>query len=704
MDGESSFSRLRVWWVNYRSILAGAAVLLALVLGIVGWARTDPSLSWEEILYRSLALFSLDFPYLVPSPALNVARFMAAVILYWTVGAVALRVAGRHRALRRASRAKGHVVVIGDGPEATTISRRFSRLSPRQRVVAVGETSEAEYVQLTRDGVVHLPAVSDHDLARIIRDTERVIVVGRSDDLAAGLARRVRGASATAIPTTVLFNDRDLAEQWSRAGREHVLCRPAQLSIPLLRDAPPFLEDAMVPPPIVLGGGPEATEIARRIVIGWQQPGERLTIHCVGHDRDWVDAALVGLEDRADFVWAPMAPRAGLVPRVVQELVGSWQRPAAKFRTSGPSIYVAYPDSAATVPIAMASAESMPDARVVCLVDDQDAWTGMATSVGRLFLASRDELLTDPATLRLDPARLLAAEIIADAGRWPADLPGVFGVVSRVEGRTARPQDQTATVQDGLHALAAATPSILATAGVRLELGGSSARSTLLLDPDQLTAVSEGILATLSDVPGLGMKTGEEIRHRSLELASRLPVLAARAGWVLVPPVGPTQPLEGARVTALAKAAHLGYLQVSRDSSNATGSENAGRTWGELAETEQRSNYAQVYDIPVKLAMVGLSWRGTDQPRPFAFPDDQIELLARWEHRRWMHFQLRNGRPAHQCNRPYDDLSEGEKDCDRAAVRAIPLALASAKLEIVPSLGGAAGVRVGEKGSPSGLT
>lgn len=37
--------------------------------------------------------------------------------------------------------------------------------------------------------------------------------------------------------------------------------------------------------------------------------------------------------------------------------------------------------------------------------------------------------------------------------------------------------------------------------------------------------------------------------------------------------------------------------------------------------------------------------RMAGQPQPWVFPDDQVEVLAEGEHRRWMHFQLATGGP-----------------------------------------------------------
>lgn len=174
----------------------------------------------------------------------------------------------------------------------------------------------------------------------------------------------------------------------------------------------------------------------------------------------------------------------------------------------------------------------------------------------------------------------------------------------------------------------------------------------------------------------------DEDRLRRLELAARLPVLAARAGLVPVRRAGGEGPLTDAAVREMALQVHHDYLRTAATTQNATQSPSARLGWDELAETDQRSSIAQVVDIPVKLAALGLTWRRADEPQPYAFTDAEVELLAELEHRRWVHFQLRNGRARHTFNTSWHALSDGVQEYDRGPVRLIARLLATVGYEV----------------------
>src|SRR5690606_9825162 len=328
-----------------------------------------------------------------------------------------------------------------------------------RRVVAAGETQRAllvgdrgAVVTGRTSGVVQVPSVSGDGLRRVVEHARQVYVVGATDEETAALAHRVRGLATTAQqPTTVVLSDRDVAGHWATHAPETVVCRPTRTATATLRLAPPFLDHAMVPPPVVIGDGPVAAELARAIVTGWQQPGERLRVHCLGGDGDWVDEAATGIEERADLVWSPLRANVGGAPRAVLELVRRWPERDPRFTHEGARVYVAYPETSRTVPVAAAIARRVPAVEVISVVDDADTWSDTLGEGHTLRMLSAQELLTDPATLRLTPADLLAEALVADAARWPDDLPGALGVV--VDGdRTARLAAQPAPVRGAVRA------------------------------------------------------------------------------------------------------------------------------------------------------------------------------------------------------------------------------------------------------------
>lgn len=678
---------VRDWRDVYDSVkgpVAVVAVAAASVLGVLGWRLTDPSLGWDEVVYSTLALFAISFSHDGPVHlALNVARFLAVAVVYWAAVSVAYRVISRRSPARRAARLKNHVVLLGDATELRAIADRYR--DARREVVVLGTPAPQDLDHLTRRATVVVPTASDKELRRILNHAERVVVAGGGETRAADDADRVdrvRRACSNPPPTTVLFDNRDFAARWARTHSDVALCRSTQLAIALLRSQPPFLEAAMVPPPLVIGDGETAAELARRVVVGWQQPGERVTVFCLGRDAAWSDAARASLDDRADLRFVAVPAQASRVAEAVRQIVADWPGPARpeRFTVAGPSVYVAYADVALTVPITSAVAEAVPDARVVGLVDNEATWLDTVTpSAARLV--SRRALLSDPQTLELDPRRLLAAEIVADAARWPGDVPGALGRVTPDASGEAVLAGQDAAVQAAVRAVAENAEVILAAGGVRLEQGGWAADPVLLLAPHELAGVERALAQVLEAAGGGSGDRADEARLRRLELAARLPTLAARAGWT--PTASDTKArLSAEQLQQLAVLAHGGYEEVSRATNNATGSVNYGKRWEELSEVDQRSNIAQVADIPVKLATLGLTWRAADQPAAFAFTPDQVELLAENEHRRWEHFQYRNGRPGHDWNVPWSELGD-QKEYDRSAVRLIPALLASVGLEIV---------------------
>jgi hypothetical protein len=136
--------------------------------------------------------------------------------------------------------------------------------------------------------------------------------------------------------------------------------------------------------------------------------------------------------------------------------------------------------------------------------------------------------------------------------------------------------------------------------------------------------------------------------------------------------------LAGEQLERLARAAHEVYCDALRGRGEQTASL---RPWEELDEGVRESNRANVQDIPAKLARIGavlVTARGDE--RAFAFSAEEVEVLARAEHERWVLRQERlvadgaADRP--ELQRPWDELAEQEREKDRDLVRGIPAILA----------------------------
>ncbi|HZK06147.1 MAG TPA: hypothetical protein VFC82_09945 [Actinomycetaceae bacterium] len=445
-----------------------------------------------------------------------------------------------------------------------------------------------------------------------------------------------------------------MTQQWNRGSKVTALSRNTQVAIAALRASPPALDDAACPPPIVVGDGEMAAEIARRMVIGWQQLGERMTVHCVGLDDAWVTEARKGLTNRGNFEFSgvPLSPDA--VARVSCELAAAWEAPRPdRFARTGPTIFVALTDPTQAFPIAARLAEAVEGSRVTALVDDPDV-------------------------LALTPEQLLIEELLWDASRRPSEVPTVFGALVHDDGESpVRLDAQSPATREAIQAVAAAAGPILAAGGI--EVGGVHDENSEAIwsGPEELTGMRNAILAVL---PAGG---DPDQPQRALELATRLPTLVARAGWTPHRVDGTANMLTAEELHRLAKLNHASYLQVSGETGNASLSENAVRAWDGLSAFDQESNRAQAVDVPAKLAAAGLTWRRSDFPTLHEFEPDVLERLSELEHRRWEHHQRRNGRAGHQWAIPWEQLGEVQ-EYDRAAVRSIPPSLAELGVEVVP--------------------
>lgn len=660
---------------NARFVLLGVAALAVTITGWVGWFQSDPTLTVSDALYWSIALFTLNAP---DNPrtvtlALELARWGALLVAATTLTTLAsaardsLTEFGVRKRIKLARRLEHHKVVFGDGHEIARLAASYRTNRPAPDVVAIGDIPMVEEPELRRSGAIVLSGVNDADLVPILKDASHVVVVGQSDSSTMAMAARIERVQGDSHLLTVLVDDRDLAAQWNRTKISRSVSRPVRVAMELLRRHSPLPQGMVVPPPIVIGDSHVAGEIARRIAIGWQEPGERLEVHLVGFTMAAFEAATFGLEARGDFRLWEMAPHPDLAPSIVRRIVAGHRfanlENNDRLTLSGPRVYVAYEDDARTVTVAAAVAAAIANAEVVGVVADGGAWSSGIVIGKDAKLVSSDQLLTQYSTIEKTASALLAEEIESDAERTRAVASIGFS-----ELLTSGAQKT----------IAEAIADLLNSAGLELDARVWPARIAPLLGPDELTILADAVSKELPVDVRLE-------RREQLKFAARLPTLAARAGhtpdWFSDHPVI----LTSEDLEKLAKAAHRAYEEVSQETRNATGSENAGRGWEDLAPLEVRSNYAQAADVPLKLALCGLTWtRHTNTgPQPFRFSPAEEELLAEVEHERWREFTIRNGRPGTRWNVAWSALNEEEKDYDRKPVRAIPDALHSIGIEIV---------------------
>jgi hypothetical protein len=152
-----------------------------------------------------------------------------------------------------------------------------------------------------------------------------------------------------------------------------------------------------------------------------------------------------------------------------------------------------------------------------------------------------------------------------------------------------------------------------------------------------------------------------------------------------------------ADLDAIAKAVHEDYLAQRHKDGTYKKDKPSHQAWGQLIEKYVNSNRDQTRMIPIRLRTIGLYIRkASNAPTTKTkLSDDQVDVLARQEHERWMAEYLGQGwvygptlsndHRIHPCLLTWTDskLSEAEKEKDRQTIRMIPEFLAAADFEVV---------------------
>jgi hypothetical protein len=123
--------------------------------------------------------------------------------------------------------------------------------------------------------------------------------------------------------------------------------------------------------------------------------------------------------------------------------------------------------------------------------------------------------------------------------------------------------------------------------------------------------------------------------------------------------------------------------------------------WEKLSETLKDSNLQQADHIPIKVRAVGCDIRKLEAQKrvSFNFTEEEIELLSRMEHNRWIierklkgythaYIEKTNHKTKQSPNLvSYDELSEENKDYNRKAIKIIPEVLNYLEIEIYRPIG-----------------
>lgn len=144
----------------------------------------------------------------------------------------------------------------------------------------------------------------------------------------------------------------------------------------------------------------------------------------------------------------------------------------------------------------------------------------------------------------------------------------------------------------------------------------------------------------------------------------------------------------------LAKAMHDEYVKENTAKGETSETNPSLVRWVDLPEVQKESSRAQAAHIGVKLAAVGCELAPlTDwEADTFTFSDEEVELLARMEHDRWVEEREGAGwtlglkdteKQSTPFLVPWEGLDRQAKDLDRLFIRGLPRFLAKAGFQIV---------------------
>ena len=219
---------------------------------------------------------------------------------------------------------------------------------------------------------------------------------------------------------------------------------------------------------------------------------------------------------------------------------------------------------------------------------------------------------------------------------------------------------------------------------------GDALRSALR-DSDLWRAGDGAVVLRLNRLAGLGGLFGTHDDAILDDLGGRLDVV--EPGTLLRKATAPGVLVHDDVYDLMAVSAHLTYLRNQRARGVAWQSTPAMVSWADLSDDLRAANRAQVRAIPDRLRQMGCTVAPAGDNDPGRIPEPVVDARAVDEHARWMADKVAAGwsygperddvRRLHPDLRPWEDLSEHDREKDRAAIRAIPVILADFGLHVV---------------------
>ena len=724
----------RVWrwwrrtWASYRGITPLVLLLVALVLGYLGYrayfAAAGESRPWYDLVYFDLQLLtfntrSVSDPTTTLPWTLQVARFMAPLVVGYGALVGMMRLFRDRFDQSRARFSRNHAVVAGAG--ATGLAFVRSLRAEGRRVVVLEDDATNPDLEACRDLgalVLEVDARQPESLLQAgIGNADHLVAVCGDDGTNAETvlnAQRLVRRPGRPLRCLAHIDDPDLW-QLLRAN-ELVDSDRAQVRLDcfniyehgartMLGDHPPRPRSSFrVAEVLVVGDGPLAARLVNQLVRQWSRgaPGtDRLRLTLLAPAAVALRAQLVAetpqLTEHADL-------------GAVDTALGHVGSQLAADAEATDIAYVCVDADSTAVLVAQALRTSLPLTRIVVSLSRSDGIVGLFE---RRYLAGPPGLHQIAPFPLLDrtchPEALLAGaqEGVAEAihalfqeeqlatGTPPSD-PRVAAWNDLSPDRQESCRSQAASVGDKLRLIGcdlvpqrgwdvssfSFTESEIDRLARQEHDRWRDERATQGWRQGPLRDEARKQSPLLVDWEDLD----EGARETTRRMIIHLPQLVEGAGYQIVRLRA--APIDRDWVEPVARAIHDRYL--ARRAEDGQDEADSAIPWEELDDKLRDSNRAQAADITTKLASIGCHVVPAARARGFdGLSTTEVEELSRQEHDRWVDerraagWQL--GARGHRRSPDivaWDDLGDDRRELDREAVRAIPEVLAAAGLVI----------------------